>query len=305
MRIGITGSTGLIGTALVKALEQRGDQLVIFQRPSSAPSPHEVIRWNPATGDVDESDLARVGGLDAVVHLAGAGIADKRWSKDRKAEILHSRTNSTSLLVKALTSLPSGVGVLASGSAIGYYGSRGDEILDESSTKGSDFLSDVCQQWEDAALPFAETGANVSFLRTGIVQSTKGGALKKQLPLFRLGLTQKLGNGRQWISPIAIDDEIRAILWVIEKKITGPINLTAPEPVTNAKFTKELAKSLHRTAFGSVPAVALKIVLGAQLASDAVLASQRVLPKVLLNSGFTFETPDTAQILRQVLLTGH
>ena len=297
MRVGLTGASGLIGRATARALGERGDTVVSFVRPTGGAATGETIRWDPDAIDVDENDLRRVGGLDAIVHLAGAGIGDRRWSDQRKALILQSRRNSTTLVVQTIASLASGVGVLASGSAIGIYGSRGSELLDENSTHGSDFLASVCQAWEDAAQPAANTGTVVSTLRTGIVMSASGGALKRQLPLFKLGLGGVLGDGRQWISPIALVDEVRAILSLIDQPEAGPFNLNAPDPVTNRAFTRALARALGRPAVLRVPAFALAVALGSQLAHEAVLASQRVQPARLIDRGFQFTCPTTPEIL--------
>ena len=204
MRVGVTGSSGMIGSALVEVLRARGDEVIRFVRPDTASTGDRVVRWDPNVQLVDDGDLRRVGGFDAVVHLAGAGIANRRWSPSRKQEIRSSRIDSTSLLVRALLAMASGTTFLASGSAIGYYGARDDELLDESSSPGGDFLADVCVEWERATAPFEQSGAAVAHLRTGIVMSTRGGALKKQLPLFRLGLGGRLASGRQWLSPISL-----------------------------------------------------------------------------------------------------
>jgi len=271
--------------------------VVTFVRPTGGTASGETIRWDPTANDLDENDLRRVGGLDAIVHLAGAGIGDRRWSDERKALILQSRLNSTTLVVQAIESLASGVGVLASGSAIGIYGSRGAELLEESSTHGSDFLASVCEAWEDAAQPAASTGTVVTTLRTGIVMSASGGALRRQLPLFKLGLGGVLGDGRQWISPIALVDEVRAILSLIDHPEAGPVNLSAPDPVTNRDFTRALARALGRPAVLRVPAFALAVALGPELAHEAVLASQRVQPAKLIDRGFRFTCPTTSEIL--------
>lgn len=301
MRVGITGSTGFIGSALTSALRARGDDVVRFVRPDSRYSDDEIIRWNPLKLSVDEGDLGRIGGFDAVVHLAGAGIADRRWSPQRKQEIVTSRTNSTALLVEALRATANGTPLLASGSAIGYYGSRGDEILDETSSCGGDFLAVLCAQWESAANVARQLGASVANLRTGIVMSTHGGALKKQLPLFRWGAGGQLSTGRQWLSPISLADEVRAILWVLDHRLEGPVNLVAPIPLTNHDFTKSLGTLLGRPTFARVPAFALKVALGGELATDVVLASQRVLPNYLINEGFTFTNDNVASILRAAI----
>jgi len=298
MRVGITGASGFIGSALVEALEKRGDEIIRFVRPGSVPQ-QNVVHWNPSTHDIDENDLRRVGGFDAVVHLAGAGVADKRWTSARKNEILTSRTNATSLLVEALGSLPSGTGVLASGSAIGFYGSRGEESLTEASAPGDDFLATVCVEWENAANVAVKSGTPVAILRTGIVMDKSGGALKKQLPVFRLGLGGKLGSGAQWLSPISLNDEIRAILWVLDNKLSGPFNLTSPKPLRNIDFTKQLGDALHRPTIVTAPAFALRIALGREMADEVLLTSQKVLPEALLESGFIFNDSESASMLQQ------
>jgi uncharacterized protein (TIGR01777 family) len=297
MRVGITGSSGLIGSHLVKALRERGDNVVRFVRPDSPRTDDDTVRWDPTRHMVDEGDLRRIGGFDGVVHLAGAGIGDRRWTPERKNDILASRTDSTTLLVSVLGSMNAGTPLLASGSSIGFYGSRGDEVLDETSAPGTGFLADVCAQWEAAAAPLAFTGTVVAELRTGIVMSSSGGALKKQLPLFRLGLGGTLSNGRQWLSPISLGDEVRAILWILDHRLRGPFNLVSPQPLTNKDFTKGLSRLVHRPALARVPAGALAIALGAGLTREAVLASQRVLPHALTESGFQFANRTIASIL--------
>lgn len=301
MRIGVTGASGFIGRALVAALVERGDDVTRFVRPGSSSAAGPVVRWDPSRALVDEGDLRYAGGFDGVVHLAGAGIADRRWSRERKREILRSRTDSTSLLVSALGSLSSGAAFLASGSAIGFYGSRGDENLDESSSRGEGFLADVCVEWERCAQTIEHSGTGLALLRTGIVMSRHGGALRKQLPLFRMGLGGPLSDGSQWLSPISLRDEVRAILWVLDHHLTGPVNLVAPQPVQNREFTKILANEIHRPAFLRVPAFALEIALGNELATEAVLASQRVQPKYLAESSFKFDNPSSEAILSEAL----
>ena len=301
MRVGVTGASGFIGSALVEALLERGDDVVRFVRPTSDAVRDGAVRWDPSKGDVDDGDLRQVGGLDAAVHLAGAGVGDHRWTESRKLEILTSRVQSTALLVRTLAELPGGVAVLASGSAIGYYGSRGAETLDESASSGHDFLADVCVRWEQAASTLRDRGTAKSFLRTGIVMSASGGALARQLPLFRLGLGGRLSSGQQWFSPISLRDQVRAILWVVDHQVDGPVNLVGPRPLTNREFTRELARQLHRPARATVPSFALRAALGRELADVAVLASQRVRPGVLLDGGFVFEHPDTTAILEWAL----
>lgn len=304
VRVGVTGASGLIGRSLIAALHERGDSVVTFVRPSSSDVAGQNIRWDPTRGDVDEGDLERVGGFDAVVHLAGAGIANKRWTSVRKEKILTSRVTSTSLLVDALSSLPHGVGCLASGSAIGWYGSRGNEVLDETSPRGAGFLSEVCQRWEDATSRLTTLSTRVAHARTGIVLSTLGGSLQKQLPLYRFALGGHLGSGAQWLSPISLLDEVRALLWIIDHQLTGPVNLTCPTPLTNRSFTNELAHAMRRPSLLPVPAPALKLVLGAEMANELVLTSQRVLPHVLNESGFMFRHDESAAALQWALSSG-
>ena len=298
VRVGVTGSSGFIGSALVTALHERGDDVVRFVRPASSRGGEE-IRWDPSRGLVDEGDLRRVGRFDAVVNLAGAGIADRRWSTSRKEEIRTSRTASTALLVELLASF--GTAFLASGSAVGVYGSRDDEVLDESSATGDDFLAQVCTQWEVATSPLTSSGTAVAHLRSGLVMSSRGGSLQKQLPLFRFGLGGPFGTGRQWISPISLCDEVRAIVWLLQRRPSGPFNLVAPAALTNRDFTDALARQLHRPARLRVPSSVLRIALGAELVTGAVLASQRVVPTALREAGFTFEHSDIEAILSSAL----
>ena len=300
MRVGVTGSSGFIGSALVSALEERGDVVVRFVRPDSARVDAAAIRWEPSKGLVDENDLRTNGGFDAVVNLAGAGIADGRWSTTRKDAIRTSRVDATALLVRLLRA-SSGTAFLASGSAIGIYGSRGDETLDETSGVGDDFLAQVCVQWEQATKPLSDEGSSVAHLRTGIVMSRGGGALRKQLPLFRLGVGGPIGPGRQWLSPISLRDEVRAILWLLDHRHSGSFNLVAPCALTNRAFSTALARQLHRPARLRVPAAAVRVAFGPELADATVLASQRVVPSALLASGFNFESPDIVSILAAAL----
>jgi uncharacterized protein (TIGR01777 family) len=300
VRVGVTGSSGFIGSTLVAALEERGDHVVRFVRPGSPPTSGDVVRWDPARGVVDDADLRANGGFDAVVNLAGVGIADRRWSNAHKEAILRSRTDATSLLAQLL-SRSSDTTFVASGSSIGIYGSRGDESLDESSRVGDDFLARVCVEWERATTALSNAGSPVAHVRTGIVMSRRGGALKKQLPLFRLGVGGAMGSGRQWISPISMRDEVRAIVWLLEHRVSGAFNLVAPAALTNRAFSEALARQLHRPSWLTVPSAALRIALGTELADAVALASQRVAPTALVESGFTFESPDVATILSSAL----
>jgi uncharacterized protein (TIGR01777 family) len=300
VRVGVTGSSGFVGSALVSALLERGDVVVRFVRPDSARVDAAVIRWDPAKGLVDENDLRTSGGFDAVVNLAGTGIADRRWSKLHKDAIRTSRVDATTLLVKVLSE-SSGTAFLASGSAIGIYGSRDVETLDETSSLGHDFLAEVCVQWERATQLLSDAGSSVAHLRTGIVLSRGGGALRKQLPLFRLGIGGPIGRGDQWMSPISLRDEVRAILWLLDHHRSGPFNLVAPAALTNRDFATALGRQLHRPSKLRVPTVAVRIAIGAELADATVLASQRVVPSMLVASGFNFESPDIESILASAL----
>jgi uncharacterized protein len=300
VRVGVTGSTGLIGHALVAALASRGDEVVRFVRPRSTPATSGVVvAWDPTSDFVDEAALASAGELDALVHLAGAGIADRRWTSKRREEILTSRTRSTALLVEAFAKRPPRH--VLSGSAIGYYGDTGDTAVDEASPRGTGFLADVCVAWESAATGFSDAGATLTLLRTGIVQSAGGGALAKQLPLFRLGLGGQLGAGRQWLSPISLRDEVGAILHLLDHAVAGPVNLVAPCAVTNGEFTRALGRVLHRPTVARVPHLALEVALGRELAREAILASQRVTPRVLRETGFTFADPTVEELLTSAL----
>ncbi|MGB8197868.1 MAG: TIGR01777 family oxidoreductase [Acidimicrobiales bacterium] len=300
MRVGVTGSSGLIGAALVTALEERDDDVVRFVRPGSTHGGTNVIRWEPSKGLVDEDDLRRVGGFDAVVNLAGAGIADRRWSTQQKDLIRTSRVQATTLLADVLRA-SSGTAYLASGSAIGVYGSRTDETLDETSRLGDDFLARVCIEWEAATDSLTDQGSSVSHLRTGIVLTRRGGALRKQLPLFRLGIGGPIGDGHQWLSPISLRDEVRAILWLLETRATGPFNLVAPAALSNRDFAVALARRLHRPAFVRVPRAGVRLAIGPELADATALASQRVVPAALVSSGFRFESPDIESIIDSAL----
>lgn len=295
MRVVISGATGLIGSALTDHLRTNGHTVVrLVRRPASG----DDVQWDPAAGMLPADALR---GTDAVVHLAGAGIGDRRWTDAYRTEILESRTRSTALLADAIASTPDGPKVFLSGSAIGYYGATGDEQLDESSPAGSGFLADVCHQWEAAAAPAAAAGARVALLRTGIVLTPKGGALKKMLPLFKLGAGGRFGSGRQWQSWISLDDEVGAITHLLTADVTGPVNLTAPNPVTSAEFAKVLGKVLHRPALFPVPRFGPALLLGGELADALLFTGQRVLPAALERSGYRFQHSTLDAALRALL----
>lgn len=295
MKIVVSGASGLIGTQLVAKLSESGHEVIRLVRRS--PKAGE-IQWNPKSGTLDPASLE---GADAVIHLSGAGIGDKRWTSAYRKEILNSRTITTALLAKTIASLSRKPSVFLSGSAIGIYGARNDEQLTEVSTYGTGFLAEVCEQWEAAAKPAVDAGVRTVYLRTGIVLSPKGGALKKLLPLFKLGVGGKFGSGKQWQSWISMDDEIGAIEFLLTANVSGAVNLTAPNPVTNAEFTKVLASVLKRPAIVPVPTFAPKIVLGGELADALLFTGQRVIPAALNASGYSFKHTTLESALRSLL----
>ncbi len=283
MRIAITGSSGLIGTALRRRLEAGGHEVVPVVRGDVRPG---TIRWDPGRGVLDPADLR---GLDAVVHLAGEGIGDKRWTDEQKRRIADSRITGTTLLAEAIAAADDRPAVLLSGSAVGYYGAdRGDERLDEASRPGTDFLARLCVDWEGATAPAAAARVRVAHLRTGIVLDRSGGVLPRMVLPIRLGVGGRLGPGDQWMSWITLADHVSAVVFLLTHDVRGPVNLTAPEPVTNAQLTKALGRALHRPTFLAAPAFALRLALGRERADNLLFASQRALPKVLQNEGFAF-----------------
>ena len=296
--IAISGASGLVGTAVAKALAARGDRVLRLVR---KPPGRDDIRWDPAGGTID---APRLEGVAGVVHLAGESIADGRWTAERKRRIRDSRVAGTRLLAEALSRLTRKPAVLVSASAVGIYGDRGDEPLDESSATGQGFLADVGREWEAATEPAAGAGIRVVLLRLGIVLAPHGGALAKMLPPFRLGLGGRLGRGTQWMSWITLDDAVRVVLAALDRPdLAGPVNAVAPAPVTNAEFTRLLAASVHRPAIFPVPAAALELLFG-EMARAALLASQRVLPRRLAAAGFVFEDPALGPALRRVVSRG-
>jgi uncharacterized protein (TIGR01777 family) len=304
MRIALTGSHGLVAKHLMPVLRQRGDVVVPVERagsgaPASPAGEAGTITWDPAAGSVDPSSFE---GIDAVIHLAGVGIADRRWNAAHKQQVLDSRVEGTTLLARTLASLPAGPRTLLSASAIGYYGDRDDELLTEASPSGAGFLAEVVRKWEDSTLAAAEAGIRTVTLRTGLVQAVDGGALKASLPIFKVGLGARFGRGRQWWSWISIDDEVGAIVHALDNEtIRGPVNLTAPVPVTNAEYTRTLGQVLGRPAVLPVPPLAMKAVLGAEMASELLLSSQRVQPAVLERSGYQWRHRTLEPALRALL----
>lgn len=317
MRIALTGSTGMIGSALRARLEAAGHEVVALVRSREAES-EGTIFWVPydersetagsetggsETGgaDADRIDSARLEGVGAVVHLAGENIASGRWNAAQKRRILDSRVQGTGLLARTLARLSSPPAVLVSASAIGIYGDRGDEVLDESSAPGNDFLADVCAQWEAAAEPAREAGIRVVHPRFGVVLSPKGGALRKMLTPFRLGLGGVIGSGRQWMSWIALEDAVAAIEHCIaSENLDGPVNVVAPGAVTNRDFTKALGQALRRPTIFPMPAFAARLAFG-EMADALLLASTRVRSAKLEQSEFAFRHPEIAAALSSLL----
>jgi uncharacterized protein (TIGR01777 family) len=296
MRILVSGASGLVGSALTRVSRGDGDEVLrLVRRPAKV---DDEVSWDPAAGT--GPDPAALDGIDAVVHLAGAGIGDHRWTAAYKQEIRDSRVRSTTLLATTLAGLSRPPRVFLSGSAVGYYGDTGDTEVDENSPAGNDFLASVAREWEAAAEPASAAGIRVVSLRSGIVMSSRGGALGKVLPLFRLGLGGRLGSGRQWVSWIARPDHVAATRFLLSADdVSGPVNLTAPNPVTNAEYTKEIAAAVHRPAALAVPSSALKVALGGF--AETVLGGQRVLPRRLLELGLTFSYPEIGGALRALL----
>lgn len=289
-RIAVTGASGLIGTALVGHLKSEGHTVQrLVRRTVVAP---DEIQWDPKTGYVDIDALS---GVDAIIHLAGVGVGDKRWNKKYKAEILNSRLLGTTAIANAVNEVKPQVFISAS--AIGWYGESGNRAVVESDRVGDDFLAVVCREWEAAA--DIATHVRTVKLRTGLVLDPTGGALGKMLPLFRLGVGGKLGNGKQWWSWITLHDVIRAITFLLEHKVEGPVNLTSPNPVTNQEFTSALARAMHRPALFPAPAIALKIALGGF--SSEVLGSKKVIPQALTDAGFTWDYPHITTALNALI----
>jgi hypothetical protein len=293
----VAGSSGLIGTALVAALEADGTSVVRLLRPESPPADNGAP-WDPVAGTIDAEALE---GADAVVNLAGVGVADHRWTDAHKAAVLETRVRTTALLAETLPTLTKPPAVFVSGSGSDYYGDRGDDILDEDSGPGAGFLADVCRQWEAAAHPAASAGIRCVQTRSSIVLSPKGGALGKLLLPFRMGVGGRMGSGRQWWSWISIHDEVEAVRHVIRTPaLSGPVNLTSPYPVRNEEFAATLGRVLRRPAILPVPRFALRVALG-DFADEGLLGSKRLLPRRLEDSGFVFRHPEFEPALRALL----
>ena len=297
MKLAVTGSSGLIGSALIRSLSAAGHGVVRLVR-SPATADKGVIHWDPASFRLDPAALE---GLDAVVHLAGESIASGRWTARKKARIRDSRVVGTKFLSESLSRLARPPRVLATASAIGYYGNRGEQVLREDSAPGVDFLAEVCRAWEAAVGPAVARGIRVVHLRFGVVLSPEGGALAKMLLPFRLGLGGRLGSGRQYMSWVALDDAVGGIEHALAiDTLRGAVNVVAPRPVTNLEFTGTLGRVLSRPTLLSVPATAARLALG-EMADALLLASTRVEPARLLASGYRFRHPDLEAALRQML----
>lgn len=287
--IAITGASGLIGSALTSHLRDKGENVIKLVR--REPRSKDEAFWNPVDGKVD---LDALEGVDSIVHLAGAGVGDKRWSAAYKSEILNSRLYGTTTIANAAEQLK--VKSLISSSAIGWYGETGNRAVTENDRGGDDFLAHVCLEWERAA--DAAPSVRTVKIRTGLVLDPTGGALGRMMPLFRFGLGGKLGSGKQWWSWITLHDQVRAIDYLIDSDLSGPVNLTAPNPATNSEFTAALARALRRPALFPVPGFALKVALGGF--STEILGSKRVLPERLNESGFVFDFPHLAPALAKL-----
>lgn len=310
MKILVAGSTGLVGRALVAALTKQGHAVCRLIRPGTNPNEDAGgfnVTWNPATGELGGAAV----GADAVVNLAGASIADGRWTERKKQELRTSRVQTTRALVGAIGRMNSKPAVFISASAIGFYGDRGEEILTEESAPGRDFLSEVSTEWEAEARKAEAWGTRVVLARFGIILSKHGGALAKMLTAFRLGVGGRLGKGTQWMSWIALEDVVGILKMCLEQTpirgavefapISGPLNVVAPEPMTNTEFTRLLAEALQRPALFPAPAFALRLALGREMADALLLTSQRVVPKKLVSANYEFRFPTLSSALKHIL----
>lgn len=296
MDVVVTGSSGLIGSALVPALAAAGHRVRrLVRRPATGD--HE-IQWDPAAGTID---TAALGAVDAAVHLAGEGIGERRWTEEQKRRVHDSRTQGTSLLAATLASLEPRPSVLLSGSAVGIYGDGGERELTESSPRGRGFLADVVADWEASARPAADAGIRTVLLRSGVVLSPRGGAMKKVLPLFKLGLGGPIGRGDQWLPWIAIEDEVAAIIHLLTADVDGPVNLASPNTVRYRDYARALGRALHRPAFFPTPMLGPRLLLGRELADALLGDSQRVVPARLLESGYRFRHAGIDDALQSML----
>jgi uncharacterized protein (TIGR01777 family) len=304
MKILLTGSTGLVGSALAEALAREGHTVCRLVRPQTRAEGGTRgafdVAWNPQTGELGGAAV----GADGVVNLAGASVAEGRWTETRKSILRSSRVDATHALLTALGKMNAKPSVLLSASAIGFYGNRGDEVLTEGSTPGEGFLSDLAKDWEAEALRAEIFRTRVVLLRFGVILAKHGGALPKIMTPFRLGIGGKVASGSQWMSWVALDDVVEIIKFVLAaREVSGPVNVVAPEPVRNTEFTRVVANTLHRPAVVPVPAIALKFVLGPEMAEALLLSSQRVLPTALASIGYRFAHPRLEPALEQILST--
>jgi uncharacterized protein (TIGR01777 family) len=298
MRVAVSGSTGLVGSHVVTSLSTAGHEVVRLVRRTLAPG-ERAVRWDPMKREIDAAGLE---GFDGLLHLAGENVGSGRWTAARKAAIRDSRVNGTRFLCDALAGLSRPPKTLVCASAVGYYGDRGEEPLTEESPPGTGFLAEVCREWEAASAPAAQRGVRVVALRIGMVLSPEGGALSRMLPLFRAGLGGVIGGGRQYISWVALDDLPGIVLHSMQCGfLRGPVNAVAPRPVTNREFTEALGKALSRPTPLPVPAFALRIAVGREMADALLLASAHVVPKRLLDTGYAFRSPELETTLRRLL----
>lgn len=297
MRVAVAGASGLIGSALVRQLRSSGHEAVRLVRDRNERA-DDARYWNPATGDIDDDAFA---GVDGVVNLAGAGIGDRRWSERRKRELRLSRVDATELLVEAMGAASTPPAVLVAGSAVGYYGDRGDEVLDEQSGPGTGFLAALSADWEAAAAQAESAGIRVALARTGLVVADNAPFLTRMLPLFKLGLGGPLGRGQQWWPWVSLEDEVRALVFLLESGVSGPVNLCAPNPATNREFTGVLASVLRRPAALAVPRFGPRLLLGRELADELLFSSTRAHPAALADAGFEFRHPNLRGTLEEVL----
>lgn len=296
MKVLVSGSHGLVGRALIESLLKRGDSVSRLVR--GVPTGSNDIEWHP---NQDQIDAARLNGFDAVVHLAGESIASGRWTQEKKERIRESRIRGTQLLSSTLAQTSEPPSVFVAASAIGFYGDRGDELLTEQSAPGSDFLANVCKEWEQSAEPAAHKGIRLVKARFGIILDRDGGALAKMLPPFRMGIGGRIGDGKQWMSWIALADVVSALEFVIENRsLSGPVNFVAPNPVTNATFTSTLGRILGRPTFLPVPVFGARLAFG-EMADALLLSSQRVEPNRLNETGFRFQYPSLKDALSEIL----
>ncbi len=298
MKVLLTGSHGFLGSALARRMDAQGHEVIRLTRPGSSRGPRD-LEWNPDAGQLDPAGLE---GLEAVVHLAGESLGAGRWTAARRRRILESRTRGTELLAGALATLPHPPAVLVSASAVGYYGDRGDELLEESAPPGRGFLPEVCQRWEAAAAPAAARGIRVVHARLGLVLARDGGALPRFMAPFRWGVGGPLGTGRQYVSWITREDAVAALEWLaVSPEARGPVNVASPAPARNIQFARALGRQLRRPAWLPAPAFALRLGLGAQRADELLFFSQRVVPRRLLELRFAFRDPTLEGALRRIL----